>query len=123
MRQLTLALALIGIVFMSRSVVAQDFGYVPPGFGGSFYGLDVGSGIGIGYGAGYQIPYKALTGSVKGQYVGEQCCWESIVLPQAPSNVVESRPFKPLPPKPVKAKKPPQAKQVNAKKAVAAPKS
>ncbi|MEI8383654.1 MAG: hypothetical protein WCJ09_26305 [Planctomycetota bacterium] len=123
MQQLTLALALIGSVFMSRNVVAQDFGYVPPGFGGSFYGLDVGNGIGIGYGAGYPIPYQALTGSVKGQYVGEQCCWESIVLPQAPSNVVASRPFKPLSPKPLKAKKPPQTKQVNAKKAVAAPKS
>ncbi len=123
MRQLTLAMALIGIVFMSRNVAAQDFGYVPPGFGGSFYGLDAGNGIGIGYGAGYQIPYQALTGSVKGTYVGEQCCWESIVLPQSPSNIVASRPFKSLPPKSLKAKKPPQAKQVNAKKAVAAPKS
>lgn len=123
MRQLKLALVLVSSVFMGRNVVAQDFGYVPPGFGGSFYGLNVGNGIGFGYGAGYPIPYQALTGSVKGTYVGEQCCWESIVLPQSPSNIVASRPFKPLPPKPLKTKKPPLAKQVDAKKAVAAPKS
>ena len=123
MRQLSLALVLISTVFMSRNVAAQDFWYVPPGFGGSFYGLDVGSGVGIGYGAGYAIPYQALNGSVKGTYVGEQCCWESIVLPQVSSNVTASRPFKPLPAKSLKAKKPPQPKQVNAKKAVAVPKS
>ena len=123
MRLLAFVLVGIGCVAINGNAMAQDFGYVPPGFGGSFYGLNVGNGIGFGYGAGYQIPYQALNGSVKGTYVGEQCCWETIVLPQAQSNYVPSRSFKPLPPKPTKAKKPPQAKQVISKKPTNAPKS
>ena len=66
MRLLAFVLVGIGCVTINGNAIAQDFGYVPPGFGGSFYGLNVGNGIGFGYGAGYQIPYQALNGSVKG---------------------------------------------------------
>lgn len=116
MRQLTFVLALVGAGFVNRDVSAQQFGYVPPGFGGSFYGFDVGGGFGIGYGPGIGIPYQALSGSVTAPYIGEQCCWDSFVVPPARYHGPALQAYPPLPPKAAKPKKQPPVKQVKAKK-------
>lgn len=72
MRLFAFALCLVGSVLASREVTAQDFWYVPPGYGyGYTYGLDFGGGVGYGYGAAVGVPVspQALMGSYTPAYI------------------------------------------------------
>lgn len=72
MRLFAFALCLVGSVLASREATAQDFWYVPPGYGyGYTYGLDFGGGVGYGYGAAVGVPVspQALMGSYTPAYI------------------------------------------------------
>lgn len=117
MKQLALAAVLLFCAFGNQPAKAQQFFYVPPGYGGYYYGIDVGNGVGFGYGLGVGIPVtpEMLMGSVTGPSWYPDQEWNPVQYPAW--SAAQVNPIKPLPAKNLKLKKLKESKQAKDQKA------